>query len=84
MFEQLTSKFEDLFYRIRNKGKLSPGDLDKALREIKLALLEAELDHNLYIVNDGPGALAFLRRHDPWMARRSRWLPEGQRRRRGL
>ncbi len=44
MFEQLTSKFEDLFYRIRNKGKLSPGDLDKALREIKLALLEADVN----------------------------------------
>jgi len=44
MFEQLTSKFEDLFYRIRNKGKLSPGDLEKALREIKLALLEADVN----------------------------------------
>jgi len=44
MFEQLTSKFEDLFYRIRNKGKLSPGDLDSALREIKLALLEADVN----------------------------------------
>jgi len=44
MFEQLTSKFEDLFYRIRNKGKLSPGDLDNALREIKLALLEADVN----------------------------------------
>jgi len=44
MFEQLTSKFEDLFYRIRNKGKLSPGDLEKTLREIKLALLEADVN----------------------------------------
>lgn len=44
MFEQLTSKFEDLFYKIRNKGKLSPGDLDNALREIKLALLEADVN----------------------------------------
>jgi len=44
MFEQLTSKFEDLFYRIRNKGKLSPADLDKALRDIKLALLEADVN----------------------------------------
>jgi signal recognition particle subunit SRP54 len=44
MFEQLTSKFEDLFYRIRNKGKLSPGDLERTLREIKLALLEADVN----------------------------------------
>jgi signal recognition particle subunit SRP54 len=44
MFDSLTAKFEDLFYRIRNKGKLSPGDLDVALREIKLALLEADVN----------------------------------------
>ncbi len=44
MFDLLTNKFEDLFYKIRNKGKLSPNDLDKALREIKLALLEADVN----------------------------------------
>jgi len=44
MFEQITGKFEDLFYKIRNKGKLSPGDLDNALREIKLTLLEADVN----------------------------------------
>jgi signal recognition particle subunit SRP54 len=50
MFEFLTLKFEDLFYKIRNKGKLSPGDLDSALREIKLALLEADV--NFKVVKD--------------------------------
>ena len=44
MFEFLTAKFEDLFYKIRNKGKLSPIDLDTAIREIKLALLEADVN----------------------------------------
>lgn len=44
MFDLLTAKFEDLFYKIRNKGKLSPNDLDGALREIKLALLEADVN----------------------------------------
>ncbi|MBL7060406.1 MAG: signal recognition particle protein [Actinobacteria bacterium] len=44
MFEFLTTKFEDLFYKIRNRGKLSPNDLDKSLREIKLALLEADVN----------------------------------------
>ncbi len=44
MFDNLTAKFEDLFYKIRNKGKLSPGDMDVALREIKLALLEADVN----------------------------------------
>jgi len=44
MFEFLTEKFEDIFYRIRNRGKLSPGDLDEAMREIRLALLEADVN----------------------------------------
>jgi len=44
MFEFLTTKFEDLFYKIRNRGKLSPNDLEKSLREIKLALLEADVN----------------------------------------
>ncbi len=44
MFEFLTTKFEDLFYKIRNKGKLSPADLDNAIREIRLALLEADVN----------------------------------------
>jgi len=44
MFDFLTLKFEDLFYKIRNKGKLSPGDLDNSFREIKLALLEADVN----------------------------------------
>ena len=44
MFDLLTSKFENLFYKIRNKGKLSPSDLEDALREIKLALLEADVN----------------------------------------
>jgi signal recognition particle subunit SRP54 len=44
MFEFLTEKFENLFYKIRNKGKLGPIDLDNAIREIKLALLEADVN----------------------------------------
>lgn len=44
MFDLLTKKFEDLFSKIRNKGKLSAGDLDRALREIKLTLLEADVN----------------------------------------
>ncbi len=44
MFESLTDKFGDVFYKIKNRGKLSPGDVDAALREIKLALLEADVN----------------------------------------
>jgi signal recognition particle subunit SRP54 len=45
MFEFLTSKFEDLFFKIKNKGSLSPKDLDDSLREIRLALLEADVNY---------------------------------------
>jgi signal recognition particle subunit SRP54 len=44
MFDLLTKKFEDLFSKIKNKGKLNAGDLDSALREIKLVLLEADVN----------------------------------------
>ena len=44
MFEFLTAKFEDLFYKIKNKGKLGPQDLEVALREIRMALLEADVN----------------------------------------
>jgi signal recognition particle subunit SRP54 len=44
MFDLLTKKFEDLFSKIKNKGKLNAGDLDGALREIKLTLLEADVN----------------------------------------
>lgn len=44
MFESLTDKFGDVFYKIKNRGKLSPGDIEAALREIKLALLEADVN----------------------------------------
>ncbi|MCG9478811.1 MAG: signal recognition particle protein [Actinomycetia bacterium] len=44
MFEFLTDKFENLFFKIRNKGKLSPQDLELALKEIKFALLEADVN----------------------------------------
>lgn len=50
MFDFLSSKFEDLFFKIKNKGKLSPKDLDDSFREIKLALLEADV--NYLVVKD--------------------------------
>ncbi|MBI2861828.1 MAG: signal recognition particle protein [Chloroflexi bacterium] len=43
MFEQLTGRFEGIFRRLKGKGKLSEQDLDAALREVRLALLEADV-----------------------------------------
>ncbi|MPZ53027.1 MAG: signal recognition particle protein [Acidimicrobiia bacterium] len=44
MFDTLTSRFEDVFVRLRGKGKLSEADIDAALREVRLALLEADVN----------------------------------------
>ncbi len=44
MFDTLTQRFESVFSGLRGKGKLSDKDIDKALREVRLALLEADVN----------------------------------------
>ncbi|MBM3119237.1 MAG: signal recognition particle protein [Chloroflexi bacterium] len=44
MFESLTQKLSKLFSRLGNKGRLSEKDIDEALREIRLTLLEADVN----------------------------------------
>ena len=44
MFEALSDRFETIFSGIRGKGKLREADVDEALREIRLALLEADVN----------------------------------------
>ncbi|MHB1137933.1 MAG: signal recognition particle protein [Microthrixaceae bacterium] len=48
MFESLSDRFDGIFGRLRNKGRLSDADVDEVLREIRLALLEADV--NLSVV----------------------------------
>ncbi|MEZ5236274.1 MAG: signal recognition particle protein [Acidimicrobiia bacterium] len=48
MFEALSDRFEGIFGRIRNRGRLSEDDIDEVLREIRVALLEADV--NLRVV----------------------------------
>ena len=43
MFEQLQSKLGEIFTRLRGRGTLSVEDVDAALREVRLALLEADV-----------------------------------------
>ena len=43
MFENLTDKITDVFSRLGNKGRLTEPDVDQALREIRLALLDADV-----------------------------------------
>ncbi|MBE6023631.1 MAG: signal recognition particle protein [Cellulosilyticum sp.] len=43
-FDQLSSKLQDVFKQLKGKGKLSDKDVKMALREVKLALLEADVN----------------------------------------
>jgi signal recognition particle subunit SRP54 len=44
MFEQLQGRLGEIFTRLRGRGTLSPEDVDAALREVRLALLEADVN----------------------------------------
>src|SRR5690606_38655222 len=44
MFEALSDRFDGIFKRLRGKGKLSEADVDEVLREIRVALLEADVN----------------------------------------
>jgi signal recognition particle subunit SRP54 len=43
MFESLTGRLNQIFDQLRRRGKLSEADVDIAMREIRLALLEADV-----------------------------------------
>ncbi len=44
MFSSLAEKLSDAFKKLRNKGKLTEADVKAGMREIKLALLEADVN----------------------------------------
>jgi len=44
MLEVLTQKLTAVFDKLGRKGKLSEGDVDEALRQVRLALLEADVN----------------------------------------
>ena len=46
-FEGLTSKLQDVFNKLRGKGKLSEQDIKTAMREVKLALLESDVNYKV-------------------------------------
>ncbi len=43
-FESLTDKLQNVFKKLRGKGLLTEADIDAALKEVKLALLEADVN----------------------------------------
>ena len=42
-FESLTERLQNVFKNLRKKGKISEADVQEATKEIRLALLEADV-----------------------------------------
>ena len=55
MFDQLSERLQGVLSDVRSRGKLSEEDVNKALREVRLALLEADV--NFKVVKDFTAAL---------------------------
>lgn len=47
MFENLTERLEKALSGFKDRGKLSAEDIKKGLREIRLALLEADVNYKV-------------------------------------
>src|SRR5512144_1092730 len=47
MFENLTERLDDVFKGLRRRGKLTESDVDAAMREVRLALLEADVNYGV-------------------------------------
>jgi signal recognition particle subunit SRP54 len=50
LFENLSTRLQDVFSRLTGRGRLSEADVDAAMREIRMALLEADV--NFRVVKD--------------------------------
>ncbi|HYT26053.1 MAG TPA: signal recognition particle receptor subunit alpha, partial [Actinomycetota bacterium] len=50
MFDTLSDRLQDVFTKLRGHGRLSEAQVDAALREVRLALLEADV--NFKVVKD--------------------------------
>lgn len=46
-FEGLSEKLSSVFKKLRGRGKLSEGDVREAMREVRLALLEADVNYKV-------------------------------------
>jgi len=47
MFEALQDRFQSVFQKLTSRGRLSESDLKAALREVRLALLEADVNYKV-------------------------------------
>ncbi len=47
MFEGLSERFDKIFSSLKRKGKLTEQDVDLAMREVRIALLEADVHYSV-------------------------------------
>jgi len=47
MLENLSERLQGIFSGLRSKGRLTEEDINAAMREIRLALLEADVNFNV-------------------------------------
>ncbi len=47
MFQGLSEKLQETFKRLRGKGKLTEADVSEAMREVRMALLEADVNYKV-------------------------------------
>jgi signal recognition particle subunit SRP54 len=47
MFEELSNKFESIFNKLRGRGKLTEDNIAEAVRDVKRALLEADVNYKV-------------------------------------
>src|SRR5215813_6354973 len=47
MFESLTQRLENVFDRLRGRGRITEKDVEEAMREVRQALLEADVNFRL-------------------------------------
>ena len=50
MFDTLSDRLEGVFKRLRGQGRITERNIEEALREVRLALLEADV--NIRVVRD--------------------------------
>jgi len=47
MFENLSDKLDSVFKKLRGHGKLSEKNIDEGLKEVRMALLEADVHYRV-------------------------------------
>ena len=75
MFDQLSDRLQSTLSDVRSRGKLSESDVDAAMREIRLALLEADVNFKVVksFTQDAERALPRRRRAEAASIPASRW-----------